>query len=165
VLATDICTASGLETLAARGQLRPGRCRQCVVVRSRLVCRRWLSPSTSTSPGWVIDPEDLLDHLRPLVDDDGLLSPDPLEVGGYLENVERCRRQFRGLRILSGVESAQPHIDAERARQLLDLSALDHVNGSLHTVPISEEPGALRSEPITLYRQWPAERVIGGVSG
>jgi histidinol-phosphatase (PHP family) len=54
----------------------------------------------------------------------------------------------------------QPHIDADKARQLVDLSALDRVNGSLHTLPISDEAGALRYEPITLYRQWPAEMVI-----
>jgi histidinol-phosphatase (PHP family) len=111
--------------------------------------------------GWLIDEDDLLDHLRPLVNDNGLLSPDPLDVGGYLENVERCRRQFPELRILSGVEFGQPHIDAARAQQLLDLSALDRVNGSLHALPISDQPGALRSEPITLYRRWPAERVTG----
>jgi histidinol-phosphatase (PHP family) len=110
--------------------------------------------------GWVIDPEDLLDHLRPLVGDNGLLIPEPLDVAGYLESVERCRRQFPELRILSGVEFGQPHIDADQARQLVDLSALDRVNGSLHTLPISDESGALRYEPITLYRQWPAERVI-----
>jgi histidinol-phosphatase (PHP family) len=110
--------------------------------------------------GWVIDPEDLLDHLRPLVGDNGLLLPEPLNVAGYLDSVGRCRRQFPELRILSGVEFGQPHIDADRARQLLDLSALERVNGSLHTLPISNESGALRCEPITLYRQWPAERVI-----
>jgi histidinol-phosphatase (PHP family) len=110
--------------------------------------------------GWVIDPEDLLDHLRPLVGDNGLLIPEPLDVAGYLESVERCRRLFPELRILSGVEFGQPHIDADKARQLVDLSALDRVNGSLHTLPISDESGALRYEPITLYRQWPAERVI-----
>ena len=41
--------------------------------------------------GWAIDPEDLLDHLRPLVGDNGLLIPEPLDVAGYLESVERCR--------------------------------------------------------------------------
>ena len=61
--------------------------------------------------GWVIDPEDLLDHVRPLVDDNGLLIPEPLDVAGYLESVERGRRQFPELRILSGVEFGQPHID------------------------------------------------------
>jgi histidinol-phosphatase (PHP family) len=82
-------------------------------------------------------------------------------VGDYLEDVERCRRQFPDLSILSGVEFGQPHIDADRARQFVDLSALDRVNGSLHTLPISDQPGALRYEPITLYRRWPAGRVIG----
>ena len=109
--------------------------------------------------GWVIDPEDLLDHLRPLVGHHGLLIPEPLDVAGYLESVERCRRQFPELRILSGVEFGQPHIDADKARHLVDLSAL-RVNGSLHTLPISDESAAPRYEPITLYRQWPAERVI-----
>ena len=54
--------------------------------------------------GWVIDQDDILDHLRPLLGDDGLLTPDPLDVGGYLDSIDRCRRQFPGLRILSGVE-------------------------------------------------------------
>jgi histidinol-phosphatase (PHP family) len=111
--------------------------------------------------GWVIEEDDLLDHLRPLVADDDLLTPDPLDVGGYLGSIERCRRQFPGLRILSGVEFGQPHIDGAKAQQLLDLSALDRVNGSLHTLPISDQTGAPRCEPITLYRRWPAERVIG----
>jgi hypothetical protein len=46
LLATDMYIASGLGTLAARGQLRPGGWRQCAVVRSRLVCRHSPSPST-----------------------------------------------------------------------------------------------------------------------
>ena len=64
-------------------------------------------------------------------------------------------------RILREVELGQPHIDAARARQLLDLSALERVDGSLHTLPMSDQPGALRCEPITLYRRWQADRVIG----
>ena len=50
LLVTGTCIVSGLGTLAVRGRRRPEGCKQCVVVRSRLVCRRWLSPSTSTSP-------------------------------------------------------------------------------------------------------------------
>ena len=142
--------------------------RSAAAGRMEAMCRRALKiglPALAFTEhldltGWVIDPEDLLDHLRPLVGDNDLLIPEPLDVAGYLESVERCRGQFPGLRILSGVEFGQPHIDADKARQLVDLSALDRVNGSLHTLPISEESGALRSEPITLYRQWPAERVI-----
>ena len=54
--------------------------------------------------GWAIGQEDLLDHLRPLVDANGVLTPDPLD--------------------------------------------------ALHTLPVSDTPGAVRSEPITLYRRW-----------
>jgi hypothetical protein len=64
--------------------------------------------------GWVVDPADLLG-------DNGLLIPEPLDVAGYLESVERCRGQFPELRILSGVEFGQPHIDADKARQIVDL--------------------------------------------
>jgi histidinol-phosphatase (PHP family) len=59
-----------------------------------------------------------------------------------------------------GVELGQPHLDEARARQLIDLDALDRVNGSLHTIPTTNEPGSVRSEPFTLYHLWPAEDVI-----
>ena len=110
--------------------------------------------------GWAIGQEDLLDHLRPLVDASGDLTPEPLDIAGYLDCIERCRRKFPELRILTGVELGQPHIDEHRARRLVDLSALERVNGSLHTLAVSDEPEGVRSEPMTLYRQWPAERVV-----
>jgi histidinol-phosphatase (PHP family) len=34
------------------------------------------------------------------------------------------------------------------------------VNGSLHTIPVTHQPGSVRSEPYTLYRSWPADKVI-----
>ena len=108
---------------------------------------------------WAIEPEDLPEQLRPLVVG-GTLNPPRLDSEGYLESVQRCRRNFPGLRILTGVEFGQPHLDEATAREIIDLDALDRVNGSLHTVPLSDEPGSVRSEPYSLYRQWPAERVI-----
>jgi histidinol-phosphatase (PHP family) len=75
-------------------------------------------------------PEDFLDHLRPLIDDDGLVQPPLMDVEGYYESVERCRRLFPDLRILTGVEFGQPHLDSQAAAAVLDLSALDRVNGS-----------------------------------
>ncbi len=110
--------------------------------------------------GWAIGREDLLDHLRPLVDANGVLTPEPFDAAGYLDSIERCRWKFPELHVLTGVELGQPHIDEASARRLVDLSALDRVNGSLHTLPVSDAPGAVRSEPITLYHQWPAERVV-----
>jgi histidinol-phosphatase (PHP family) len=99
--------------------------RSAAAGRMEAMCRRALKiglPALAFTEhldltGWVIDPEDLLDHLRPLVGDNGLLIPEPLDVAGYLESVERCRGQFPELRILSGVEFGQPHIDARCVRR------------------------------------------------
>ena len=109
--------------------------------------------------GWAIEPQDLLDYLRPLVVD-GFLTPPRLEAENYLDSVERCRTKFPELHILTGVEFGQPHLDEAGARQVIDLDALDRVNGSLHTIPVTDEPHSVRSEPYTLYRQWPADQVI-----
>jgi histidinol-phosphatase (PHP family) len=110
--------------------------------------------------GWAIEPQDLPERLRPLVGADGILTPPLLEAEGYLDSVERCRRQFPELQILTGVEFGQPHLDEARARQVIDLDSLDRVNGSLHTIPTTEEPGSIRSEPHTLYRLWHADDVV-----
>ena len=110
--------------------------------------------------GWLIEPEDLPDRLRPLISDDGVLTPPLLSAEGYLDSVARCRGKFPELRILTGVEYGQPHLDEAHARQVIDLDALDRVNGSLHTIPVTDEPGAARSEPSTLYRRWPADQVV-----
>lgn len=89
---------------------------------------------------WTIEPDDLLEHLRSLVND-GVLEPPMLDADGYLDNIDRCRHEFPQLRILTGVELGQPHLDAAEARQVIDLDALDRVNGSLHTIPTSDESG------------------------
>jgi histidinol-phosphatase (PHP family) len=94
-------------------------------------------------------PEDFLEHPRPLIDDDGLVQPPLMDVEGYYQSVERCRRLFPDLRILTGVEFGQPHLDGQAAAAVLDLSALDRVNGSLHTLPFRGH----RSEPPTLFRE------------
>ena len=109
---------------------------------------------------WPIKPEDMLDQLRPLISEDGILTPPPLDAEGYLDSIERCRHKFPELRILTGIEFGQPHLDEAGAREVIDLDALDRVNGSLHTIPLTDEPGSARSEPYTLYRRWPADKVI-----
>jgi histidinol-phosphatase (PHP family) len=106
--------------------------------------------------GWTAAPEDFLDHLRPLIDDNGLMQPPPMDVEGYFDSIERCRRVFPDLRILTGVEFGQPHLDGKAAADLLDLSTLDRVNGSLHTLPFRGH----RSEPTTLFRQLEPAEVI-----
>lgn len=99
--------------------------------------------------GWRAEPEDFAEHQRGLIDADGVMRPPPLDVEGYLEAVERCRREFPALRVLTGVELGQPHLDGEAAGALVDLSGLDRVNGSLHTLPFRGG----RSEPVTLFRE------------
>ena len=107
--------------------------------------------------GWMAAPEDFLEHLRPLIDADGLMQPPPMDVEGYFQSIERCRRDFPDLHILTGVEFGQPHLDGPAAATMIDLSALDRVNGSLHTLPFRGN----RSEPPTLFRELsdPAEVV------
>ena len=110
---------------------------------------------------WTLDPQDELpDSWGGLIDQDGVLVPPVLDVAGYLDSVERCRHAHPELHILTGVEFGQPHLDEARARELIDLDGLDRVNGSLHTVPIADEPGSVRSEPFSLYHRWPGEDVV-----
>jgi histidinol-phosphatase (PHP family) len=104
----------------------------------------------------VAGPDDLLPHHRRLIDDDGYVRVPPLRVDEYLEAVDRCRHAFPDLRILTGVEFGQPHLRGAAAARLLDLGALDRVNGSLHTLA----NGADRSEPNTLFRLWAPDRVL-----
>lgn len=111
--------------------------------------------------GWRTDPADVPDEERSLITDEGRLEPPPLDVSGYLDSIERCRRDFPDLRILTGVEYGQPHLFDDQARALVDLGALDRVNGSLHTVQIdAPDSHGERAEPYTLYRRWPADKVI-----
>lgn len=113
---------------------------------------------------WVTEPEDLPDQtvaerLRPLISN-GILTPPVLDADGYLDCIDRCRRTFPDLTILTGVEFGQPHLQEAAAREAIDLNALDRVNGSLHTIPTGDDPDAIRAEPFNLYRRWPAEDVI-----
>jgi histidinol-phosphatase (PHP family) len=106
--------------------------------------------------GWLIDREDVLPAYQKLITDAGRLEPHPLDVDGYFESIDRCRHAFPELRIFTGVEYGQPHLFDDQASALLDLSSLDRVNGSLHTLEIDGD----RAEPFTLFRRWPAQRVI-----
>lgn len=106
--------------------------------------------------GWRIDPCDAADAIRHLITDQGILQVPPMDVAGYLDSIEGCRWMFPDLQILTGVEFGQPHLFGALAARLLDLADLDRVNGSLHTL----QNGADRSEPVTLFTCWPADKVI-----
>jgi histidinol-phosphatase (PHP family) len=99
--------------------------------------------------GWRAAPEDFDVHERQHIDEEGLMQPPPLDVDSYLDAVDRCRQAFPDLRILTGVEFGQPHLDRPAADALFDLAALDRINGSLHTLPFDGH----RSEPVTMFRE------------
>jgi histidinol-phosphatase (PHP family) len=59
-----------------------------------------------------------------------------VDIHGYLEAVERCRGQFKGLRILTGVELGEPHWFPEETATVLAAGKLDRVLGSVHCVRV-----------------------------
>lgn len=106
---------------------------------------------------WRVGPDDFPEAVRPHINADGYLTAPPLDVAGYFACVDRCRRDFPELHIMTGVEWGQPHLFEQQARDLVDLASFDRVNGSLHTLPVGERD---RAEPITLYEEWPPEDVV-----
>jgi histidinol-phosphatase (PHP family) len=96
------------------------------------------------------------EHLTAVAAPDGLLTPPTLDASGYLEAIDRCREQFPGLRILSGVEIGEPHWHATACTKVLAAGQFDRVLGSLHCLPDS---GGF-AEPWGLYPRRPAAEVV-----
>jgi histidinol-phosphatase (PHP family) len=59
----------------------------------------------------------------------------PLDVAGYLADIDECRQRYPGLRILSGVEAGEAHLFAGSAGAIVRAQPFDRVLGSLHAVP------------------------------
>ncbi|MGC5165280.1 PHP domain-containing protein [Luteimicrobium sp. DT211] len=98
---------------------------------------------------WRAEPQDLMPHQRDLIDDGGRVDFAPLDAAGYLEAVDRVRHDFPGLRVHTGVELGQPHRVAAQVGRYIDLSLVDRVLGSLHTLDLGDGP----AEPSTLFRE------------
>ena len=60
----------------------------------------------------------------------------PLDVTGYLAAIEDCRQRFPALRILSGVETGEPHLFAASVGAVVGNQQFDRILGSLHAVPV-----------------------------
>ncbi|HEY6738824.1 MAG TPA: PHP domain-containing protein [Actinopolymorphaceae bacterium] len=58
----------------------------------------------------------------------------PFDVEGYHESVQRCRERFPELRILTGIETGEPHLFAGGLSGLLKVASFDRVLGSLHSI-------------------------------
>jgi histidinol-phosphatase (PHP family) len=129
-----------------------GACERAVVLGLRAVV---FTEHLDFDSNWRADPRDLMPHQAGLLAADGFMRLPVLDVRGYLLAVDECRRDYPGVRLLTGVEFGQPHLH-DAAAAGIDLDVFDRVNGSLHTLAV----GDARYEPLALYRMWPAERVI-----
>ncbi len=65
---------------------------------------------------------------------DGRLRAPELDVEGYLASVERCRREFPELRIVTGVELGEPHRFPDEAEAVLAAGSFERILGSVHTL-------------------------------
>jgi histidinol-phosphatase (PHP family) len=104
-----------------------------------------------------IPPGSAFEEYHPaFIDADRTLLPPPLDVDGYLECVERCRKRFPSLRIISGVELGEAHRYREAAAKLLAGGRIERVLGSLHAL----RDGQDYLEPTDLYGRRPAAEVV-----
>lgn len=87
---------------------------------------------------------------------DGRVHPPPFDPVGYLAEVEQCRDQFPGLRILSGLELGEPHRHPVQVASVLRAGRFDRVLGSLHSLLDGDE----YAEPPALYTHLEAARVL-----
>lgn len=133
-----------------------GRMEQCCVRADRLGLPALAFTEHLDFTAWTVDPEDFLEDARRLVGSDNVIRPPVLDVAGYQDRVDRLRRQFPGLRILTGAELGQPHLEVAAVTKFLDQAALDRVIGSLHNVPVD----GCRYDIPNLFRMWPPDRVI-----
>ena len=64
---------------------------------------------------------------------DGVIQPPKIDLGGYLETLERCRERFPELRILSGVELSEPHWHTADVAELVARGGFQRILASMHS--------------------------------
>ncbi|MGH3219065.1 MAG: PHP domain-containing protein, partial [Streptosporangiaceae bacterium] len=79
-----------------------------------------------------------------------------LDVPGYLQGLDECRRRYPDLRILSGVEVGEAHLWGASAAAVLASADFNRVLGSLHAIPFE---GHLTAVDQLFYRM-PADEVM-----
>jgi len=88
---------------------------------------------------WVIEPE-LQPLMRPVnagrIGPDNRWNPPPLDTVAYLGCVARCRDQFPGLRILTGMELGEPHWHEAQVKALPHIGDFDRLLGSVHSLAL-----------------------------
>ena len=87
----------------------------------------------------------------------------PIDVEGYAAELEECRDRFRDLRILSGVETGEPHLFAASVAAHLRTNPVDRVLGSLHSLNLDGRlvgvGRLLYADPAETMRRYLAEVV------
>jgi histidinol-phosphatase (PHP family) len=86
---------------------------------------------------WVVDPHKPVRELWiELASEgpDGRFGTPGLDIAGYLECLQRCREQYRDLRIIAGVELGEAHWHPDAVSALLAAGDFDRVLGSLHSL-------------------------------
>ncbi|CAA9259870.1 MAG: Histidinol-phosphatase [uncultured Blastococcus sp.] len=102
---------------------------------------------------WVLHGRDLPAHYTGRIDEHGRFLAQPLAIAAYLEEIDRCRRAFPDLRILSGVELSEPHRHPGAVPGLLAAAGLggtgglDRVIGSVHALA-DVSTGDRHTEPV-----------------
>lgn len=104
-------------------------------------------------------------HVVLRLADRGVLTPPAFDAVGYLEEIERCRDSYPGLRVLSGLEVGEPHGHAAAVADVLAAGDFDRVLGSLHCLPdgdgLAEPPGLYRHhDPADVMRAYLAEVAV-----
>lgn len=84
---------------------------------------------------WNLHGQPLPERYRGHVDDHGAFLGDALQVEAYLEEVERCREAFPGLRIWSGLELSEPHWHPDPVAELVRATCAERLVGSVHALP------------------------------
>jgi histidinol-phosphatase (PHP family) len=81
----------------------------------------------------------------------------PLDVEGYLADLSRCRDEFPGLRILSGIEAGEPHLFPASVATVLSAGNFERVLGSLHGIVVD---GTLTGISRALFRNFGTQEVM-----
>ena len=105
---------------------------------------------------WFVRPGELDDRLQRFVAPDSTVVAPELNLDGYRESLQRCRAEFPGLRIISGVELGEPHRHPEIVARLLAAGEFDRVLASVHALPLGDR----MAEPPNLFRESPPAEVI-----
>lgn len=85
-----------------------------------------------------------------------VMTPPELDVGGYLETLQRCRVQFPSLDILAGIEFSEPHRHPAAFARFSAAGWVDRVVSSVHAVPVADD----NVEISGLFAQRPPTEVV-----